>query len=136
MNQKLYLLLTSSSVSSIRCSTQTLGSKSVPLCAQHFYPLSSTARNSLRKLDSIDHRCAQWVEPNQTVFDAGTFSGEEPSSHLHPQTQRVPGSCCNTQGMLGNIIFTLPNCDHSHPAHRQIHLLGEANYVYLYYCYL
>lgn len=35
---------------------------------------------------------------NPTVFDAGAFSGEESSSHLHPETERLPGPGRHTQG--------------------------------------
>lgn len=53
----------------------------------------------------ILHRCGRWVGFNPIVFDAGAFSGEEPSSHLHPETERLPGPGRYTQGTLGNGLY-------------------------------
>lgn len=39
------------------------------------------------------------------IFDAGKVPGEEPSSHIYPETARFPRPSCNSQGEMGNAVW-------------------------------
>lgn len=39
------------------------------------------------------------------MLDAGKVPGEEPSSHIYPETARFPRPSCNSQGEMGNAVW-------------------------------
>lgn len=46
------------------------------------------------------------------VSDAGEVSGEEPPTHLHPETERLPGPSRHSQGKMEISLFTTAMMSH------------------------